>query len=103
MQKTMTNNIKQTKKFQHNSCDSECVPVDTSSHPKGLLYLKKNTHAHIHTRRRGKRKEWLLYAHTYRSILVAAGHIILTPANQLMVMGLKTWSLSNAGLEPATF
>jgi hypothetical protein len=33
----------------------------------------------------------LLYAHKHRSIHVlgAAGHIILTPANQLMVMGLK--------------
>jgi hypothetical protein len=39
---------------------------------------------------------WLLrYAHRHRSILGAAGHIILTPANQLMVMGLKMWSLSN--------
>jgi hypothetical protein len=37
----------------------------------------------------------LLYAHRHRSILGAAGHIILTPANQLMVMGLKIWSLSN--------
>jgi hypothetical protein len=31
----------------------------------------------------------LLHAHRHRSILVAAGHIILTPANQLMVMRLK--------------
>jgi hypothetical protein len=31
----------------------------------------------------------LLYAHRHRSILGAAGHIILTPAIQLMVMGLK--------------
>jgi hypothetical protein len=30
----------------------------------------------------------LLYAHTHRSISGTAGHIILTPANQLMVMGL---------------
>jgi hypothetical protein len=45
----------------------------------------------------------LLHAHTHRSILGAAGHIILTPANQLMVMGLKIWSLSNPGFEPATF
>jgi hypothetical protein len=42
----------------------------------------------------------LLYAHRHRSIsLGAAGHIILTPANQLMVMGLKIWSLSNPGVE----
>jgi hypothetical protein len=27
---------------------------------------------------------FLLYAHRHRSILGAAGHIILTPANQLM-------------------
>jgi hypothetical protein len=39
----------------------------------------------------------LLYAHRYRSILEAAGHIILTPANQLMVMELKIWSVSNPG------
>jgi hypothetical protein len=38
----------------------------------------------------------LLYTHTHRSILGAADHI-LTPANQLMVMGLKVWSLSNLG------
>jgi hypothetical protein len=36
-------------------------------------------------------------------VIRAAGHIILTPANQLMVMGLKIWSLSNPGIEPATF
>jgi hypothetical protein len=28
---------------------------------------------------------WLLYAHRHRSVLGAAGHNILTPANQLMV------------------
>jgi hypothetical protein len=28
---------------------------------------------------------------------------VLTPANQLMVMGLKIWSLSNSIIEPATF
>jgi hypothetical protein len=39
----------------------------------------------------------LLYAHRHRSISGAAGHFILTPANQLMVMGLKIWSLSNPG------
>jgi hypothetical protein len=38
-----------------------------------------------------------------RSILGAAGHIKLTPANQFMVMGHKVWSLSNPGFEPATF
>jgi hypothetical protein len=31
----------------------------------------------------------LLYAHRHQSILGTAGHIILTPANQLMVIGLK--------------
>jgi hypothetical protein len=31
----------------------------------------------------------LLYAHRHQSILGAAGHIILTPANHLMVMGLN--------------
>jgi hypothetical protein len=41
-------------------------------------------------------------AHIHQSKLGAAGHIILTPANQLMVMGLKIWSLSNPGFEPAT-
>jgi hypothetical protein len=51
-------------------------------------------------RRRRKVKEedgwfWLLlYAHRHRSILWAAGHIILTPVNQL-ITGLKIWSLSN--------
>jgi hypothetical protein len=50
-----------------------------------------------------KMKEFLLYAHSHRSILGVAGHIILTPANQLMVMGLKIWSLSNSGFEPLTF
>jgi hypothetical protein len=39
----------------------------------------------------------LLYANRHRSILGAAGHIILTPENQLMVIGLKIWSLSNPG------
>jgi hypothetical protein len=38
---------------------------------------------------KGKRKKMVLYAHAHRSILGAAGHIILIPANQLMVMGLK--------------
>jgi hypothetical protein len=37
----------------------------------------------------------LLYTHRHQSMLGAAGHIILTPANQLMVKGLKIWSLSN--------
>jgi hypothetical protein len=47
---------------------------------------------------------WLLLnAHRHRSISGAAGHIILTPANQLMVMGLKVWSLSNPGFEPGAF
>jgi hypothetical protein len=32
---------------------------------------------------------FLLYAHRHRSILGAFGHIIPTPANQLMIMGLK--------------
>jgi hypothetical protein len=45
----------------------------------------------------------LLYAHRHRSTLEAAGHIILTPANQLMVMELKIRSLSNPGFEPRTF
>jgi hypothetical protein len=41
---------------------------------------------------------------THRSILgAAAGHIILTPANQLMVMGLKIWSLSNPGSNQRPF
>jgi hypothetical protein len=31
----------------------------------------------------------------HRSILGAAGHIIVTPANQLIVIGLKIWPLSN--------
>jgi hypothetical protein len=31
----------------------------------------------------------VLYAHTRQTIIGAAGNIILTPANQLMVMGLK--------------
>jgi hypothetical protein len=45
----------------------------------------------------------LLYAHRHRSILEAAGHILLTPANQLMVMGLKIWSLSNPGSNQRPF
>jgi hypothetical protein len=45
----------------------------------------------------------LLYAQRHRSISGATGHIILTPANHLMVMGLKIWSLSNPGFEPAIF
>jgi hypothetical protein len=57
----------------------------------------------IVSNKRMKRKEWLHYAHTHRSILGAAGHIALTPANQLMVMGLKILSLSDSGFEPATF
>jgi hypothetical protein len=45
----------------------------------------------------------LLYAHGHRSVLGAAGHITLTTTNQLMVMGLKLWSLSNPGFKPRTF
>jgi hypothetical protein len=42
-------------------------------------------------------KVWLLLsAHRHRNILGAVGHIP-TPANQLMVMWLKIWSLSNPG------
>jgi hypothetical protein len=36
-----------------------------------------------------KKERIVLYALTHQSILEAAGHIILTPANQLMVTGLK--------------
>jgi hypothetical protein len=36
-------------------------------------------------------------------ILGAAGHIILTQANQFLVVGHTLWSLSNPGFEPATF
>jgi hypothetical protein len=32
-----------------------------------------------------ERREWLLYAHTHRSILGAAGHIILTPCTSEQV------------------
>jgi hypothetical protein len=42
-------------------------------------------------RKRRRKKRWrrmfvllLLYAHRHRSVLGAAGHIMLTPANQLM-------------------
>jgi hypothetical protein len=46
----------------------------------------------------------IAYAHCrHRGILEAAGHIILTPANQLMAKGIIIWSLSNPGFEPATF
>jgi hypothetical protein len=34
-------------------------------------------------------------------LLGAAAHIILTPVNQLMVMGLKIWSLPNPHPSPA--
>jgi hypothetical protein len=54
----------------------------------------------------GGREFWaglLLYANRHRNILGAAGHIILTPANQLMVVGHKIWSLTNQGFEQATF
>jgi hypothetical protein len=47
---------------------------------------------------------WLLLnALRHRSILGAAGHIILTPANQWMVMELKIWSLSNPGSNQRPF
>jgi hypothetical protein len=47
---------------------------------------------------------WLmLYALRHRSILGAAGHIILTPANQLIVMGPKIWSLFNPGSNQRPF
>jgi hypothetical protein len=47
---------------------------------------------------------WLvLYAHRHRSILGAAVHIILTPANQLMVAGLNILSLSNPGSNQRPF
>jgi hypothetical protein len=42
----------------------------------------------------------LLYAHRHRKILRAAGHILLIPANQLLVMGLKIWSRSNPNQRP---
>jgi hypothetical protein len=45
----------------------------------------------------------LLYHHRHRSILGVAGHIILTPANQLMVMGLEIWSLTTPSFKPGTF
>jgi hypothetical protein len=45
----------------------------------------------------------LLYAHRYRRRLGATGHIILTPAKQLMVMGLKIWPLSNPDLSQRPF
>jgi hypothetical protein len=41
--------------------------------------------------------------HTHRSILRAAGHITLTPVNQLLVKGYKIWTLSNTGFASATF
>jgi hypothetical protein len=45
----------------------------------------------------------LIYAHTHRSILGAAGYIILTPVNQLMVIWLKIWSLSHPDLNQGPF
>jgi hypothetical protein len=36
-------------------------------------------------------------------LLVVAHHIMLTPANQLLVMGQIIWSLTNPRLETATF
>jgi hypothetical protein len=45
----------------------------------------------------------LLYAHKHRSILGAAGHIILTPANQLIEMGAQNMVTVQSGLELATF
>jgi hypothetical protein len=48
----------------------------------------------------GKRER---IAHTHPTILGVTGHIILTPVNQLMDMGLKIWSLLNPGYQPATF
>jgi hypothetical protein len=44
----------------------------------------------------------LLYAYSHQSISAAAGHIILTPVNQLLVRGKKIWSLTNPVFEPAT-
>jgi hypothetical protein len=44
-----------------------------------------------------------LRPHTHRSILRAAGHIILTPANQLLVLEQILWTLSEQGLESAAF
>jgi hypothetical protein len=46
---------------------------------------------------------FLLYAHKHRSILGSAGHITLTPANQLLVMDKVVWLLTNLGFKPATF
>jgi hypothetical protein len=42
---------------------------------------------------------WVIALHpqTLKHIIGAAGIIILTPANQLIVTGLKIWSLSNPG------
>jgi hypothetical protein len=50
-------------------------------------------------------REWLLlYAHRHQSILGVAGHIILTPANQLMLMGAQNMVTVQSGFgEPATF
>jgi hypothetical protein len=72
------------------------------THKQRGVTLKRPTSSRL-----GSRLVWLLlYAHRHRSIFM--GQLvtlinILTPANQLMVMGLKIWSLSNPGSDQRPF
>jgi hypothetical protein len=56
-----------------------------------------------YSERKKKMVEWLIGYRFTPTHTAAAGHIILTPVNQLIVMGLKIWSLSNLGFVPETF
>jgi hypothetical protein len=48
-----------------------------------------------------KHGKFLLYANRHQSIFGTAGNM-LTPANQLLVMGQIIWSMTNQGFKPAT-
>jgi hypothetical protein len=48
------------------------------------------------------RFDFICYDNRRWCMLRMSGHL-LTPANQLMVMGIIIWSLSNPGFKPATF
>jgi hypothetical protein len=66
-----------------------CMSGGWTESVKNEFGIFAGENASMHTITGKRRNDCLLYAHRHRSILGAAGHIILTPANQLMVMGLK--------------
>jgi hypothetical protein len=81
-----------------------CLRSGCTKDEPGCLKLVDFLNLHVRFPQNVSLRAWLLlYAHRHRSILGVAGHIILTPANLLMVMGLKIWSLSNPGSNQRLF